>query len=249
MQLTPLTPFLLVFGLLIGFLVNYVADVMPLRRRFVRPLCLQCEAEQPLVNYFLWPRRCTSCGKRRSGRTWAVELVAVLATFFLWNHAPDKLGFWAAEVLLVYFLVVAVIDLEHRLILHPISLAGAVLALALGIWMNGLVSTLLGGVAGFGIMFAFYFLGILFTNLISKRRGGVDAGDALGFGDVNLSGVIGLLLGWPVIMSGLFVGILLGAVFSFIYILGMLLARRYRVLSAVPYGPFLIAGAILLLYT
>ena len=60
------------------------------------------------------------------------------------------IGAW---VLLLYFGVVTVIDLEQRLILHPVSLVGAVIGLVVGFWLHGWVDTLAGGAAGFLMMF------------------------------------------------------------------------------------------------
>ncbi len=71
--------------------------------------------------------------------------------------------------------------------------------------------------------------------------------DALGFGDVNLGGVIGLLLGWPGIIAGLVFAILLAGGFSLVYLLIKLLRREYRPSLAIPYGPFLAASAAWLL--
>jgi leader peptidase (prepilin peptidase)/N-methyltransferase len=71
---------------------------------------------------------------------------------------------------------------------------------------------------------------------------------ALGFGDVNLSGVLGLLLGWPAILVGLLLAVLLAGIVSLIYLIIMLALRRYRLFTALPYGPFLIAGAGLIIF-
>jgi prepilin signal peptidase PulO-like enzyme (type II secretory pathway) len=76
----------------------------------------------------------------------------------------------------------------------------------------------------------------------------VGPGEALGFGDVNLSGVLGLILGWPLILPTLFLSILIGGVVSLVYMLTMLAFRRYQLLMAIPYGPFLVSGAVLLIF-
>ena len=70
----------------------------------------------------------------------------------------------------------------------------------------------------------------------------------MGFGDVNLSAVIGLLLGWPAILAGLILAILLGGAVSLVYLMYKLITRRYEAFSAIPYGPFLVASTVILLY-
>lgn len=232
-----------------GALINYLADVLPYRRRPVRPFCLVCEAKFSLVNYLLLPRECADCGSRRRARTWLVELASIGTALWLWRIPPDDLGFAASLLLLVYFGVVVVIDMEYRLILHPVSVVGTLIGLGVGTWLHGFTATVLGGAVGFSLMLVFYYLGGLFTRLMARRRGAVaGAGEALGFGDVNLSGVLGLILGWPLILPTLFLSILIGGVVSLVYMLVMLVFRRYQLLMAIPYGPFLVSGAVLLIF-
>jgi leader peptidase (prepilin peptidase)/N-methyltransferase len=238
-----------VLGWVAGAAINYLADVLPYRRRLAAPLCLVCEEKIPLVNYLFFPRECPDCGSVRRARTWLVEILSIAAALWMWRSPPSELGFWLGLFLLIYFGVVVVIDMEYRLILHPVSITGALLGLGLGTWLHGVTATLIGGAAGFGLMLAFYYLGSLFSKLISRRRGlVVGPGEALGFGDVNLGGVLGLLLGWPLILPALFLAILIAGVVSLIYMIGMLILRRYQALTAIPYGPFLVCGAALLIY-
>ena len=200
------------------------------------------------MNYFFWPRRCDTCGNRRLVRTWVVELVFISATLWLFILPPSKPGFLLGLILLVYFGLVAVIDLEHRLILNSVSLMGALLGLAIGSWVHGLTSTLLGGIGGFGVMFVLYLLGGVLMGWLSRRRGKELREEALGFGDVNLGGVLGLVLGWPGIVIGLMLTVLLAGVVSLLYLVYSLLTRRYRHDLAIPYGPFLISSAIALIF-
>ncbi|MBL7164131.1 MAG: prepilin peptidase [Anaerolineales bacterium] len=235
-------------GWLGGSVVNYLSDILPHKRRLVGPICLACGERQPWWNYLVWPRRCASCEAHRSIRIWIVEIIFIGASLWLWTSPPGGLGYWVGMTLLLYFGVVVVIDVEHRLILHPVSWAGALLGLGVGIWMHGLAPTLIGGAAGFGLMLALHSFGNLFARGMARLRGEPIDEVALGFGDVNLSGVLGLLLGWPGIVGGLLLAILLGGVVSLFYLLIMLIRRRYQVFTAIPYGPFLVASAILLLY-
>ncbi|GAB4522313.1 MAG: hypothetical protein Fur0018_03840 [Anaerolineales bacterium] len=157
------------------------------------------------------------------------------------------MNFWISWAVLVYFAAVVVMDVEHRLILHVMSGTGAVLGGALGVWRHGVTATLLGGAAGFGGMLVLYWFGGWFGAWVARRRGDALDEVALGFGDVNLSGVMGLMLGWPGVAAGLVVAILLGGVFSGGYVLWMLVRRRYRAFEAIPYGPFVALATVWLL--
>ena len=154
---------------------------------------------------------------------------------------------WSLLVL-VYFGVVIVIDLEHLAILHQVSAFGLILGLILGTILHGFFETILGGLGGFGIMYALYFLGGIFARWVARRRGENLDEDALGFGDVNLGGVLGLILGWPGIIAGLTLAFMTGGVFAFFYLLAMLLTRKYSIFKAFPYGPFMVLSAFLLMY-
>ncbi|TQN43286.1 leader peptidase (prepilin peptidase)/N-methyltransferase [Blastococcus colisei] len=70
--------------------------------------------------------------------------------------------------------------------------------------------------------------------------------DGFGFGDVKLLGLLGLVLGWfgwGVLMTGVFLGLLTGAVVSLL----LLATRRAGWRTAIPFGPPLLTGAVLVL--
>ena len=238
----------IVLGWLAGMLVNYLADVLPLRRRLVRPFCIQCDAAHAWTNYLVWPRKCPVCSHRRHWRVWVVEGFYVTASLLMVIYPPYHLGYVLGMLVLVYLGVVVVIDLEYRLIMHPVSIFGAVLGLVVGILRVGWERALIGGAVGFGSMWLVYMLGVLVIKLVGRIRHQPVNDVALGFGDVNLSGVLGLMLGWPLILIGLFTAILIGGAVSLVFIIVKLITHRYEAFMALPYGPFLVTGAVLIIY-
>lgn len=236
-------------GWLAALLVNYLSDVLPATRKLTNPTCQHCAAKKAWTDYLLL-KGCTVCGKARSWRTWLVQLFGVVASLYIWFVPPKGLNYWLGFILLIYLAVVFVIDVEHRLILHPVSYVGIVVGLIIGIILHGIQATLIGGAVGFGVMYLLYFMGVLFARRMARRQGetAIEEGDALGFGDVNLAGIVGLILGWPLISFGILAAILAGGVVSLLLILGMLLLKRYQAFAAIPYAPFLILGVVLLLF-
>jgi leader peptidase (prepilin peptidase)/N-methyltransferase len=229
-------------------IVNYLADVLPRKRSLAKPFCIKCQADFPWMNYLIWPRRCQNCSSRRGIRVLVVEFCLLVSSLYLVLFSPQKeLGFWLSYLLFSYFALVVVIDVEHRLILHSVSIVGFFIALVVGVLLHGIVQTIIGGGVGYLSMMFLYFVGIAFVRLSSKYRAPTDE-VALGFGDVNLSGVVGLLLGWPGIGVGLVLTIILSGIVSLGYILIMLVRRQYRSDLAIPFGPFLVASAVLLLF-
>jgi prepilin signal peptidase PulO-like enzyme (type II secretory pathway) len=145
--------------------------------------------------------------------------------------------------------VVIVIDVEYRLILHPVSLAGAVLCAVIGVVRHGWLDTAIGGAVGFGFMFGVYKMAEIFIRWMRKRKGIESDEVAMGYGDVNLSGVLGLLLGFPGIIAGLSLAFLIGGALSLIVIVVMMSRRKFEAYNTfIPYGPALILAAAFLIF-
>jgi leader peptidase (prepilin peptidase)/N-methyltransferase len=132
-------------------------------------------------------------------------------------------------------LVVTVIDLEHfvipnRVVYPTLALALPLLAVAAAAehrW-DRLGHALVGGGGAW--------LLLLLVHLVSPR--------GMGFGDVRLAFVLGLFLGWlgySHVVLGLFAGFLLGSVAGIVLVVGRRRSRK----DAIPFGPFLAAGALL----
>lgn len=239
---------LIVFlGFALGFLINYLCDVLPHTRRFSAPTCPECGKTRKPIDYLLL-KKCDNCGREASKRSLIVLILTLLLTIFLWFFPPHHLNIWLAYLCLVFLAVVAVIDIEYRVVLNQVAITGAFLGLIVGYSINGIVKTLIGGAAGFLIMLGLYFLGEIFARYMSKKRGLDSEEVALGFGDVNLAGILGLMLGWPVIFACLLFAILLGGLISAAMVIGMLVKKDYRPFTAIPYAPFLILSTSVLLY-
>jgi len=242
-----------VLGWLAGWLVNYLSDALPITRRFSRPLCPDCGAPFSWTDYFLF-RPCPNAHPRRV-RFWMIQAAMTALSAYIWLNPPAKAGYFLSLLLLAYFGVIFVIDLEHRLILHPTSVFGAALGLVFGSAVHGLRDTLLGGLSGFLIMLTFYFIGVLFARFRARRMAALgmepDDEEALGFGDVLLIAILGLIVGWPLIGLCLLYGILLGGLVSLIILLWMIGSGRYKsgaLMTFIPYGPYFIVTAGLIIY-
>ena len=238
-----------ILGFIAAWLVNYLSDVLPHRRSLGKPVCAHCQADMNWAAYLKFSK-CSECGKPRSFRTFITLALGVIASELLWLYPPAKMGYWLGLLVLVYFGVVVIIDLEHHLILHTVSLFGAVLGLFTGIQLHGWQSTLIGGGVGLGVMLLFYLVGILFARYRARKLGSDDGEEALGFGDVTLSTVLGLMLGWPRVFAGLVFGVVAGGVVSLLLIVFLVLTKRYQSMTVfTAYGPYLVFGAFILLYT
>ncbi len=222
---------ILTLSLASGILINYLADVMPVTRKLSRA--------------DWWPVSADSLKMYLSRRRVQLVLAAALGLgYWIWGNDVPGWSWPSLLLLFGYFGLVIVIDIEHRAILHPVSAVGAVLLGYFGLALHGSINTLLGGLLGFGFLFMIYWVGSLFAKWLAKQRGEELEDGAMGFGDVILAGIIGLLLGWPGVISGLILGIFLAGIYSGLHILWKLIKREYQAFASIPLGPFLALGAI-----
>ncbi|HLZ68799.1 MAG TPA: A24 family peptidase [Dehalococcoidia bacterium] len=174
--------------------------------------------------FALPPRTLRLPRARQAGIALALLLVAALALRRAQNplHGLMLLGFGAVFVLL------AAEDLRSRLLPNRLTLPAIAAALVLaGAWPgHGWPSSLAGGAVGFALMLAAFLLL-----------------PGFGAGDVKLCGLIGLVCGWPLVLTALTLGVFCNGIAG----LALLLSGRAGRRSVMPYGPGLILGALLVL--
>ncbi|MGW6281631.1 prepilin peptidase [Kribbella sp. NPDC055071] len=150
---------------------------------------------------------------------WKLGTSAALTAWLLLAVAGAVLGYIDART---RYLPSVIIWPSYALI--GLALLGA--AVVSGEW-GSLRRAVIAAAIGFGV---FYLLWFAFP------RG-------VGFGDVRLSGLLGLALGWlgwGQFASGLYGGFFLGAIVGIVLIVGKVMTRK----QMVPFGPFMLAGAL-----
>lgn len=182
---------------------------------------------------------------RRRWRYVYVYVFSMVMIYWIQNY-PVRLDFWLSWLVFVIFGVITVIDIEYRVVLFETVLVGGIIFFSIGIARHGFLSTLSGGVLGFLMMFGLYWLGKFVLKI--RKLASSSKEEALGFGDVNLFAVLGLLLGFPAIFAALWIAIFSAGFFSLVLVARLMLTKQYRSDLAIPYAPFLIFGAFALLY-
>ena len=240
-----LSPFV---GLLIGVLINYIADGLPESRRRSQPVCPKCSHPYSLKAYLLF-QKCQNCEGSRCLRGYLVLGAAVLFSVLVRFFPFYTLGYWETLPVLLLLGVIIVIDIEHHIVLVQTSLIGIVLFMIYGSLMHGFLKALYGGLAGLAVTLGFFILGIVFTKFLGKLRGKSVNEVAFGLGDVFAGTFLGLLAGWPAIIGGIIAAILIFGAYSVIFLIVLLSSRKYRAFaSAQPFTPFLILGVISVFY-
>jgi len=238
--------FLIVVAVVYGFLIGSFLNAWAWRLAHGESItagrshCPKCGAQIrsydniPLVSWLLLRGKCRDCGAPISWRYPLGE--ALTAALFAAVAVMDGLSWLLVPHLLFAsaLIVVSQVDLEKRIIpdivILPVAALGLPLMIVLGPapWWQWPVAGL--GAAGF-----------LF--LISEVYYRIRHVEGMGFGDVKLALCMGVYLG-PAVVAALFLGFLSGAAVGVILIGG----RRGDGKTAIPFGPFLAAGAILALF-
>lgn len=226
------------FGMVVGSFLNVCIDRLPADKSIVHPPS-RCEACQrrlavkdliPVFSYIALRGRCRYCGAPVPRRLFWVELATgLIFAFTFWYYGLS----WDFAVTVLYislFLVLLVIDLEQGLILNKITYPAMAAALLIDVfWARvGIVSGLMGGVIGFVFL--------LLPVLVYPQ--------GMGWGDVKMAALIGLVTGFPLVLVALLLGVIGGGLVAGLLLLFRIKKRK----DAIPFGPFLALATIVTLY-
>ena len=227
-------------GACLGSFANVLIHRLPLGQGVARGRshCPRCEKmiawydNIPVLSWLALRGRCRHCHEPIAWRYPVVELVgAALAAACLYLAGITATA--ASAFVFVYLLgAIAVIDWEHMIIPHTLSITGMVAGLALSEFTGlGLSQSILGLLVGGGSVWA-----------LSEGYRLLKGQPGMGFGDVMLMGMVGTFLGpWPaaaVLGAGAFLGTLYVVIRS---------GGRPDGTAKLPFGTFLAAAAAVVL--
>ena len=223
-------------GLALGSFLNVVAARVPLRRSVVKPAsaCMSCGHEiawydnVPIVSWLALRGKCRHCGARISARYVALEaLCGLLVAACTWKFGlhPETL---VASFFCLTLVVLAAIDLEHRIIPNRLVLPAAAVVLVAQTAVHPSPEWAIAAVAASGFLLA---------AALAYPAG-------MGMGDVKLALLLGAMLGRTVSVA-LFLG-MLAALVPGIYFLARYGSRGRKM--GVPLAPFLGLGSVIALF-
>ncbi len=239
-------------GLAIGSFLNVVIyrtvnGESPLKGRSHCDHCgkqISWQHNIPLIS-FLWLRgKCIHCHKRIAWQYPVIELLTGLLflwwfvigrSFFLLVGQPWSIVqpvFWLGCGVLL--LLVAIFDLKYGVIPDSLSVATLVWVIVYRIALvwAGIMNPLdwwraVAMAIGLTMFFAVLYWG-------TGKKG-------FGLGDVKLAPSLGLLLGWPQMVVGIFLSFVFGAIVS----LFLLALGKKKMKQTIPFGPFLVIGTVI----
>ena len=245
-------------GLLCGTLLNLIINAVSMdgKRSLVATCCTRCQTRwnmlylMPVAGYFFTKGYCPSCKAKTTVRVPLVEFsVGLIFALLHWKYGLS----WELWMLILYFailIILLVTDLERYLLPNVITYPAVLLALALSLavmlmgyspqWAwnfanggimaimnNYFINALVGGLSGALLLFA--------VAVIS--RGG------MALGDVKLAGLMGLMMGFPLIMVALFLGVIAGGLVA----IGLIVSKRKKRKEMMPFGPFICMASMVTL--
>ncbi len=187
----------------------------------------------PIISYIFLKGKCAYCGKPINFIYPFVEITGAL--LFLCNYLlfDFTANFFVATIISCMLLVTIVSDFMYYYISDRVLLIGSFALLAVNYYffdLNDVFYNIISAVIIFAVM---YFIKIC-GNITFKK-------ESLGDGDIKLMGVIALGLGIVNSFVTLFIGSLVGLIFSIISI-------KKNKEGIIPFGPFLLIGAMITIY-
>lgn len=233
----------ILIGLSVGSFINaYIyrldkKDQSVWRGRSQCPKCQHILAWKdliPILSYILLGGKCRQCQKKISSEYPAVELLTagLFAAVYLWQNPSYNIDgiislifWWFTAAALI---IIAVYDLKTQLIPSRLIYITAVVTVIFNFQFS-IINYVYGSLFGIGA------IGLIV--LVTRGRG-------MGAGDIELTGLLGLLVGYPLIIVNLSLSFIIGAIIS----LFLLAAKFKKLKDPIPFGPFLIAGTFISLF-
>ena len=229
-----------VFGAVVGSFLNVVIDRLSTGRSIVygRSYCEHCRKTLkpydllPVISYLLLRGRCRYCKAHIPVRILIVEILSALTFSALYlSVLSATVSLFAGAflgIIILSFIGIFFADLEYGIIPDFLVAASTFSSIFyLAVTGESILNHLL---VGF-VTLSFFLL--LFA--IIRGRG-------MGLGDVKLSFMLGFFLGFPSIIVALYSAFLTGAGVSIILVVW----KKIRFMGGtIPFGPFLVASALL----
>lgn len=182
----------------------------------------------PVLSWLIQKGMTKCCQKKLSVIYPIVEIgTGVLFIWFNLRYPWGHVDWWVWGLgLIVLTLMIFLTVFDYKYMILPDFAVAALIVLAIaGIVFDekNIVPYLISSLSASGLL--------VFLNLITKGKG-------MGWGDVKLALFMGLFLGYPRIITAMYLAFIVGAVVS----LGLIITKQATKKSLIPFGPLLILG-------
>ena len=265
----------IIIGFVVGVIVNLLADYLPARRHYfiarsspfstvkpTLPSLLPRRADGKLHPLYMYSgllarwRKVAVFEPLHRTRRLLVEIALTVGYGLITAvYVNDPVyGGWHLPFILFYgaaLMLITIIDMEHRFVMIETLVVPAVVTLIEMVMYprHTLYLGLQAGWYGFLIMFGLWLFGFVFGFAMRMVTGKRISRTILGFGDVEIAALGGLMLGWQALGPALLIMVITGGIGALVFIANRFRRKgRYRAFSAIPYGPFICLGVAVALY-
>jgi len=182
----------------------------------------------PVISWLIQKGKSRCCGRKLPTEYPIIEIVTGILFLIMGGNGIPPLQMLVGLVIITLLVFNTVFDWKYMILpdFSTYILIGiAVVMLILGGNENQPLQNILSAV-GAGLF-------LLFLHLITKGKG-------MGIGDVKLAVFMGLFLGWPQVLVAIYIAFIVGAIVGVLLIMKKKIKRK----SLIPFGPFLILGTI-----
>ena len=232
----------LMLGTILGSFYNVVGYRLPKGESILYPAshCPNCNHHLgpleliPIFSFLLQKGKCTKCGLKISWFYPIFELSTGVLFAIAYLIFGMSLEFLIAITFISMILIIIISDYQYMIIPDEVLIVSIILLAIEIFFLKGFVGlelALLNGVIAFFSMFLLK----KFGDFLFKK-------ESMGGGDIKLLFIFGLVLGWQMAIMSIFIGSFIGLPISLI-----ILHKKKN--NIVPFGPFLSAGALIILLT
>lgn len=231
-----------IFGLVFGSFFNVVGYRLPNKMSLISPPshCPQCNHKLtpieliPVFSWVLQKGRCKNCGKNIPIFYPIFELFTGIVFALIYHVFGLSVQTFIAIIFASMILVLTISDVLYMIIPDEVLIFCGVVIFVFKIMSGGvsvIIPTLVDMLVAFGVMFIIKLLG----DFIFKR-------ESLGYGDIKLMLVFGMVLGWQVSIFTI-------ALAAFLALPISLIGLKKNESHEIPLGPYLGLAAFICLIT
>jgi len=237
--------FIFLFGLCIGSFLNCFIYRLEEKKKITgRSFCPHCKHKLswqdlfPVFSFLFLKGKCRYCHKKISIQYPLIEIITAILFLVIFIATPQYTIYNILNTFFLFYIssaliVIFVYDLKHYLIPDKILFPAIIVALIYNLIPPYNIQKILYVFLAAIIASAFF----LVIFLISK-------GKWMGFGDVKLAFLMGLLLGMPNVLAALFLAFFFGAIIGLI----LMAFEKKSLKSEIPFAPFLIIGTFIAMF-
>jgi len=232
--------FIILISSVLGSFFNMLIHRLPRNQEIVKKPshCPKCQHKLtwldllPILSYLFLKGRCRYCREKIASRYLLVEISSVFLFTTCWlifgpTYLFLKYSFFLSIMLLIFFT-----DLETKKIPDSLNYVLVCIGLLLGFYQHTIVDSILGLIIG-----SLIFLSIGFLAKLYYKK------EALGGGDVKLSGAIGAYWGLSIMLFSIYFSFLIGGLVSIF----LIILKKKTNQDYIAFGPFMVLGSILAL--